>query len=36
MKNQQRGGVGWGVLAWIVGVPLPLILGFYLLKSCTG
>ena len=36
MKNTQIGGIGWGVLAWLVGIPLPLILGFYVLKSCTG
>ena len=36
MKSRQEGGVGWGILAWLVGVPIPLILGFYLLKSCTG
>ena len=36
MKKTQEGGIGWGVLAWLVGIPLPIILGFYLLKSCTG
>jgi hypothetical protein len=36
MRNTQKGGAGWGILAWLVGVPLPFILAFYLLKSCTG
>ncbi len=36
MKTKQKGGAGWGILAWLVGVPIPLILGFYLLKGCVG
>ena len=32
----QRGGVGWGILAWLIGVPLPIILLAYLLKGCFG
>lgn len=34
--RQQKGGAGWGILAWLVGVPLPLILIAYLLKGCFG
>lgn len=24
------------ILLWLLGVPLPLILGFFLLRSCVG
>lgn len=36
MRKQEEGAAKWGILAWLLGVPLPLILLFYLLKSCTG
>lgn len=33
---RQQGGAGWGILAWLIGVPLPIILLVYLLKGCFG
>jgi hypothetical protein len=32
--NNQRGEVGW-VLLWLVGVPIPVLLVFFLLRGCT-
>lgn len=36
IRKQEQGGAGWGILAWLVGVPLPIILLFYLLKGCAS
>lgn len=33
IKN-KRGSVGGGVLLWLLGVPLPVILLISILKSC--
>ena len=33
IKN-NRGSVGGGVLLWLLGVPLPIILLISILKSC--
>ena len=30
----QAGKVGW-ILLWALGVPIPLLLIFYLLRGCT-
>ena len=35
-KDMQKGGIGWGVLGWLIGIPLPIILLIYLLKGCTS
>ncbi|MGA2024004.1 MAG: hypothetical protein ABSH23_04510 [Steroidobacteraceae bacterium] len=32
--RQQRGAVGY-VLAWLLGVPIPILLLVYLLRGCT-
>ena len=36
IRKEEQGGAGWGILAWLVGVPLPIILLFYLLKGCAS
>ena len=33
LKN-ERGSIGGGVLLWLLGVPLPIILLISILKSC--
>jgi hypothetical protein len=38
MKQQTdaaTGKVKWGILAWLIGIPLPIILLVYLAKGCT-
>jgi hypothetical protein len=32
--HRDSGRVGW-VLLWLLGVPIPLLLVFYLLRGCT-
>ncbi len=31
---RQRGKIGW-LLLWLVGVPVPVLLGLFLLRGCT-
>ena len=31
---EQRGAVGWGLL-WLLGVPIPILLIFFLARGCT-
>lgn len=33
--NPSSGKARTGLLLWLIGVPLPLILIFYLLKGCS-
>jgi hypothetical protein len=33
-QNDEKGGLRAGVLMWLIGIPLPLILLFYLLRGC--
>ncbi|HYE32201.1 MAG TPA: hypothetical protein VEH27_12285 [Methylomirabilota bacterium] len=30
----QEGKVGWAFL-WLIGVPIPVLLGLFLLRGCT-
>jgi hypothetical protein len=32
--HDQAGAVGWMML-WILGIPVPILLGFFLLRGCT-
>lgn len=32
----RSGKARTGILLWLLGVPLPLIIGFFLLRSCVG
>ena len=34
-RQAQQGKVGW-ILLWALGVPIPLLLVFYVLRGCTG
>jgi hypothetical protein len=34
MLINEKGKVGW-VLLWLLGIPLPILLVFYLLRGCT-
>jgi hypothetical protein len=31
---RQRGKIGW-LLLWLIGVPVPVLLGLFLLRGCT-
>lgn len=33
--NSRSGKAGWALLAWLVGIPVPIILIFLLMGSCT-
>ena len=33
--STRSGKAGWALLAWLVGIPLPIILIFLLMGSCT-
>jgi hypothetical protein len=34
MLINEKGKVGW-ILLWLLGIPLPILLVFYLLRGCT-
>jgi hypothetical protein len=33
LKN-QKGAIGW-ILLWLLGIPIPLLLLFFLVRGCT-
>lgn len=33
-QRLQRGAVGW-ILLWLIGIPIPLLLLFFLIRGCT-
>ena len=33
MTDRQAGKVGWAIL-WLLGIPLPVLLGIYVLRGC--
>jgi hypothetical protein len=32
--ERQRGKIGW-LLLWLVGIPVPVLIGLFLLRGCT-
>ena len=34
LRSQQEGKIGY-ILLWLIGVPLPILFFFYLLRGCT-
>lgn len=34
LLRSERGAIGW-VLLWLIGIPIPLLLAFFLLRGCT-
>jgi hypothetical protein len=34
MFKRQQGKIGW-ILLWLVGVPIPVLFGLFLLRGCT-
>jgi len=32
--HRQRGKIGW-LFLWLLGVPVPILLGLFLLRGCT-
>jgi hypothetical protein len=33
-QKSEQGKIGW-ILLWLVGVPIPVLLIFFLLRGCT-
>jgi hypothetical protein len=33
-KAREEGAIGW-ILLWLIGIPLPILLIFFLLRGCT-
>ena len=34
MIKRQQGKIGW-LLLWLIGVPIPVLFGLFLLRGCT-
>ena len=34
MLRNQEGATGW-ILLWLIGIPIPILLVFFLLRGCT-
>ena len=34
MRRTQRGKIGY-ILLWLIGVPIPVLFGLFLLRGCT-
>jgi hypothetical protein len=32
--KDQKGKIGW-ILLWLLGVPIPVLLGLFLIRGCT-
>lgn len=33
-SRREAGAIGW-VLLWLIGIPIPILLVFFLLRGCT-
>jgi hypothetical protein len=33
--TDERGRVGWMILLYLIGIPIPVILGLYILRGCN-
>jgi len=34
MRNSEKGKIGW-ILLWLLGIPIPILVLFYILRGCT-
>jgi hypothetical protein len=34
LNKRSHGKIGWALL-WLIGIPIPLLLVFFLLRGCT-
>jgi predicted PurR-regulated permease PerM len=34
MFKRQQGKIGW-ILLWLIGVPIPVLFGLFVLRGCT-
>jgi len=34
MRRNQKGKIGY-ILLWLIGVPIPVLFGLFLLRGCT-
>ena len=32
--NNQKGAIGW-ILLWLLGIPVPILLLFFIVRGCT-
>jgi hypothetical protein len=33
-RRLQQGAIGW-ILLWVIGIPIPVLLVFFLIRGCT-
>ena len=33
-RRREEGGIGW-VMLWLIGIPVPILLGLFFLRGCT-
>lgn len=33
-QRRQQGAIGW-ILLWVIGIPIPILLLFFLIRGCT-
>ncbi len=33
-ERSERGAIGW-IALWLIGIPIPLLLVFFLVRGCT-
>jgi hypothetical protein len=33
-RRREEGKIGW-ILLWLLGIPIPVLLGLFLLRGCT-
>jgi hypothetical protein len=33
-NNEEKGAAGW-IFLWLIGIPIPILLIFFLLRGCT-
>jgi hypothetical protein len=33
-ERNERGAIGW-IFLWLIGIPIPLLLVFFLVRGCT-
>lgn len=33
-RQAESGKIGWGILMWLIGIPLPIILIIFLVTGC--
>lgn len=34
VRNPEAGAIGW-ILLWLIGIPIPILILFFLIRGCT-